>query len=125
MKEIRRPIILGIDFDGTIVEHEFPSIGSLKPMAKTVINQLHSEGYQIVIWTCRAGQYEQDVRDFLTANEIWFDKINENSDYVEFDTGRKIYGDLYIDDRGIFVDNRAIDWLEVYRYIKLYFKEAV
>ena len=37
-------MIIAIDFDGTIVEHEFPKIGPLKKGAKETINKWYEEG---------------------------------------------------------------------------------
>jgi hypothetical protein len=41
-----------IDFDGTIVEEEYPEIGKLKAGAKEIINSL-SKNFNIIIHTCR------------------------------------------------------------------------
>ena len=48
-------MILAIDFDGTIVMDKYPEIGEMIEGAKTAINQLHADGYEIIIWSCRAG----------------------------------------------------------------------
>jgi 5'(3')-deoxyribonucleotidase len=98
--------VIAIDFDGTIVEHDFPHIGALKPKAKEMINELY-KAYEIVIWTCRnnlylsAGQpnYLEEARAFLDKEGIKYDRI---------DAGQqgKIIANYYIDDRGIaFKDN--------------------
>ena len=50
----KRKLILAIDFDGTIVQNNYPDIGYLKEHAKQAINSLHDNlKCQIVIWTCR------------------------------------------------------------------------
>lgn len=95
-------MILAIDFDGTIVDHIYPEIGELKPNAKEIINRLHEEGHEIIIWTCRNGEHEVKVREFLDLNGIKFHTINEHLPRIldMFDNDcRKIYGDIYIDDR--------------------------
>ena len=48
--------IIAVDFDGTIVEDEYPDIGN--PIFET-IDRLKIEragGAQIILWTCRIGK---------------------------------------------------------------------
>lgn len=113
--------VLAIDFDGTVVEHDYPRIGKLKPNAKLVINNLHRLGFTIIIWSVRVDVKERDVQRFLKDNEIKYDGINQNNIFYsklfskEFDCEpRKIYADLYIDDRGIFWKD---DWLKIYNEV--------
>jgi hypothetical protein len=102
-------MIIAVDFDGTIVEHRFPSIGPLLPEAKEVINALYDQGHEIVIWTCRTGSYKENAKIFLVGNGIKYHAINENAPSVKATSKRtdflprpKIYADLYIDDRNLF-----------------------
>jgi len=105
--------ILAIDFDGTIVRHEFPYIGALKPNAKEVINNLYDRGFGIFIWTCRDSTFHPKlvekfedaeptvfhVHDFLEKEGIKYDGININHPELEFHPVPKIYADIYIDDK--------------------------
>jgi uncharacterized HAD superfamily protein len=105
--ESKRKLVIAIDFDGTIVEHEFPIIGKLKNEAKRVINRI-SEKHEVIIWTCRSlTEHIDDLKCFLEINGINYTKINENSDCVSFGCVPKIYADLYIDDRALFFKD---DW---------------
>jgi len=72
-------MILAIDFDGTIVDHQYPEIGDLKPNAVETIQQWHNAGHQIIIWTCR--HTDSDIipmKEFLNENKIPYDAINDN-----------------------------------------------
>ena len=111
-------LIFAIDFDGTIVENEWPFIGGLKPYAKEVINALYESGHYILIWTCRSEDNHtdstlKDVVEYLNGNSIYYDDINKNipADVIGFAPHPKIYADIYIDDRqlGGIPDN----WLEI------------
>jgi hypothetical protein len=111
-------MIFAVDFDGTIVEHKYPSIGKLLPYAKEVINLLHEEGHKIIIWTCR--HKHEDIlaaTEFLKHSGIWFDKINANVEETGFNSLPKIYADVYIDDRGIYMEG-CINWLQIKLYLE-------
>ncbi|MCK5607170.1 AAA family ATPase [Candidatus Pacearchaeota archaeon] len=86
------------DFDGTIVENQFPEIGPVIPETVSKIKTLWQDQENIIIiWTCRAGNLENKARAFLLKNKIPFNYINENP---LFDVGgRKIFAHEYIDDR--------------------------
>ena len=106
-------MIIAVDFDGTVVEHAYPKIGELKPGAKAALVAFRKAGHKIAIWTCRHGKEEQEVRSFLNANDIPYDTINNPVMGADLGT-RKIYADLYIDDKGLrFEDN----WDEVRRLV--------
>ena len=93
-------MIIAVDFDGTIVEHEFPEIGPLKEGAAKALRAIKKAGHRIVIWTCRKGKEEGQLRTFLLEKNIPFDTINTPIPGFDIDT-RKIYADVYIDDRSI------------------------
>jgi len=108
--------ILCIDFDGTIVDHQYPAIGEIRPFAKEAINRLHDEGWYIIIWTCRCGDTLMDARKWLLDNKIWFDKLNENApvEMIGFIPSPKVYGDIYIDDRNL---EGVPEWPMIYSMI--------
>jgi hypothetical protein len=98
-----RDIILCIDFDGTIVEHDFPRVGKPMPLAIEVIKELKEAGYVLILWTCREGKFLDDAIMFCLENGLKFDGYNETPPEHEFrpEGGRKAYGDYYIDDRNL------------------------
>lgn len=111
-------MIIAVDFDGTIVEDRYPSIGSLRPGAIETLKQLRKEGYQLILWTCRTGKKLAEAVNFCASNGIRFDAINESLRYriVAYNGSnpRKVGADLYIDDRGLAV---LPGWDEIYRII--------
>jgi hypothetical protein len=111
-----------IDFDDTItIGTRFPAIGELRPHAKRVIQRIKENGGEIAIWTCRTGEHEVMVRNFLKDNNIPFDSFNEilPSERTQWgEGGRKIFADLYIDDHGVYaMMNGGINWLEIEEFI--------
>lgn len=107
----RKGLTIAIDFDGTIVEHAYPRIGAIKEYAIETMKALKTEGHRIIIWSCRWGRKEEEMIEFLEKNGIPYDTINEPTDTdLEVDEGfyecRKVYADLYIDDKGVFPATR-------------------
>lgn len=115
-------LILAIDFDGTIVEIDYPHIGKLKKDAVKYINKLYAEGYIIVINSCRADEVEEEMCKFLCKMGIKYHHVNKNDpsliEYYGFDT-RKISADIYIDDKNLGGLPR---WKRIYKMIQKYAK---
>lgn len=111
-------MIIAVDFDGTIVEDNYPHIGVLKPGAIDTLKKLRKEGYQLILWTCRTGKHLAEAVNFCATKGIRFDAINESLRYrVVLYAGsdpRKIGADLYIDDRGL---GELPEWEEIYSII--------
>lgn len=132
-KDNYKKLILAIDFDGTIVNHEFPKIGYLKPYAKQVIQRWKEEGHKIIIWTCR-NQSEPEhpewtqapisaVIEFLNKNKIPFDTVNSDVPNLGFWLqSRKVYADVYIDDRNM---GGFKGWVHAAKQIEFYSKQGV
>ncbi len=102
-------MIIAIDFDGTIVEDQFPEIGNLIPQAIDTILHFQECGHKLILWTCRENgngrNYLEDAINFLAEYGIFFDAYNENlpdSPYAHLGNSRKIYADYYIDDKSRF-----------------------
>jgi hydroxymethylpyrimidine pyrophosphatase-like HAD family hydrolase len=94
--------IIAVDFDGTIVEDEWPNIGSIK---NKVIDAMQREkdirDTYIIIWTCRSGEELQKMQDFLDKNNIPYDRINANAPWILDEwkrDNRKIFAHEYWDD---------------------------
>ena len=96
-------MVIAIDFDGTIATHSYPECGEIKPHAKDVINELYDAGHQIIIWTCRSDDSLDLAKEFLAEHGIRYHRINEQLQSVldEFGETRKIFADVYIDDRNL------------------------
>lgn len=101
--------IIAVDFDGTLCDHEYPGIG--KPNVKLIelVKDLRAKGAQLVLWTCREGIQLEDAIVWCREFGLEFDAVNENAPGVKEKIGvmlatRKIYADIYIDDRGIHPD---------------------
>ena len=107
-----RPNIYAIDFDGTIVEDDFPDIGKLKDDAKAFIEKVREKGHKWILWTVRGGDMLKEALRFLDDNNLLPDTVNTNvPEAIEFlgEDSRKIYADLYIDDKS----SGGVKWPEI------------
>lgn len=108
---------LAIDFDGTIVENDYPNIGNKIRGAVKYMRILHLEGHKIIINTCRAQEFESEAKAFLINEGIPFDYMNcnlpEDINHFGMDC-RKISADIYIDDKQV---GGLPPWREIYEHI--------
>jgi hypothetical protein len=111
--------IIAIDFDGTIVKDNFPEIGEMMPGAAEAINQLYADGYTIIIWSCRTGIKKARAIEWLVMHGIKFHYFNKScpnnvAQHKGKDT-RKVFADLYIDDRMLYA---LPTWDEIYWIVR-------
>jgi len=112
-------MLIAVDFDGTIVEHEYPKIGREIPFAFDVLKRLQKEEFhQLILWTVREGALLEEALEFCRQQGLEFYAVN--SDYpneVNFDgkVSRKLKVDMFIDDRNV---GGLPDWGIIYRMVK-------
>ena len=96
-------MIIAIDFDGTIVEHEYPKIGKTKLFAFETLKELQKQKHTLILWTYRAGKELEEAVDFCKKNGVEFYAVNRNypEEKYEETISRKINADVYIDDRSL------------------------
>ena len=73
-----RPLIIAVDFDGTIVEHAYPQIGRAVPGAVDGMRQLQEMGAKIILWTMRSGDELVAAEGYLAGSGIELFGVNEN-----------------------------------------------
>ena len=111
-------MIIAIDFDGTIVEHKYPSIGTELPFAVDTLIKLKEEGHRLILWTVREGKLLDEAVEFCRERGLEFYAINR--DYPEEEKGRnnhysrKLKVDLWIDDRNL---GGLPDWGTIYEMV--------
>lgn len=123
-------MVIGIDFDGTCVSHEFPyvgkDIGSLPVLKKMVEN-----GHKLILWTMRSdssrGLFLAAAIKWFTDNEIPLYGIQTNPSQSSWTSSPKAYCEMYIDDAALGCplkyDNNIssrgfVDWEKVEEILK-------
>lgn len=111
-------MVIAVDFDGTIVEHRYPSIGKELPFAIETLRKLAEEGHRLILWTVREGQYLNEAVEFCRERGLEFYAVNR--DYPEEEKelndnfSRKLKVDVWIDDRNL---GGLPDWGTIYEMI--------
>lgn len=96
-------IKIAVDFDGTIVEHEYPKIGKEMLFAFQTLKELNKLGANLILWTFRTGNELEEAVEFCRKNGVEFYAVNKNYPEEIFDetVSRKINADIYIDDKNV------------------------
>lgn len=108
-------MIIAVDFDGTIVEHEYPRLGAPIPFAIETLLKLQKDGHVLILWTVRDGSLLQEAIDYCAKKGLTFYAANKN--YPEEDpikASRKLTADLFIDDRNV---GGLPDWGVIYNAV--------
>ena len=111
-------MIIAVDFDGTIVEHRYPSIGREIPFAIETLKKLAKDGHRLILWTVREGKLLEDAVTFCRERGLEFYAVNR--DYPEEEKhknnhfSRKLKADVWIDDRNV---GGLPDWGTIYEMI--------
>lgn len=95
--------IIAVDFDGTLVHNKYPYCENPNMQLINFIKE-HRNEYVWILWTCRHDeQLNMAVRYMREEHQIVFDYINENASWLieEYGDTRKVYADIYIDDKAI------------------------
>lgn len=91
--------IIAIDFDGTIVTHDYPRVGKPLPFAKEIINMLVDNGHLCFLWTMRDKDTLEDAKKYCKDNGIMLCNYNMSPD--QFSDSPKQYATIYIDDAAL------------------------
>ena len=111
-------MIIGIDFDGTMVNHVYPEVGEATPGAVEWCKKLVDSGCHLILWTMRSGKTLQDAVDFFSINSIELYSVGINPMQHRWTTSRKCYCNYYVDDASACCpliqvegwDRPCVDW---------------
>lgn len=122
-------MIIAIDFDGTVVTHEYPKVGR-SVGAEKVLKSLVEKGHKLILNTMRSHKDE----DTLSDAEKWFEEngielygVNENPTQILWTDSPKVYANMYIDDSALGCPKKVldgkfvvVDWEQVEAMLKAY-----
>ena len=112
-------MIIAVDFDGTIVEHEYPAIGREIPFATETLKMLMKQNHKLIMWSVREGKLLDDAVKWCKDRGVEFYAVNK--DYPEETLSnnnhfsRKLKADVFIDDRNL---GGLPDWGQIFNMIQ-------
>ncbi len=117
----RDPKIIAIDFDGTCVEHEYPSVGLDVDGAVETLQSLTKAGHRLILFTMRSGERLEAAVKWFKSRKIELWGVNENPEQSEWTSSPKVHADIYIDDSALgcpimFIDGvrrPVVNWSKV------------
>lgn len=110
--------VIAIDLDNTIWTENYPDVGDPFPNAIETINDLISEGYEVIIWTARSwdnlrtcklqliDKYQLNPNVKFNAHSNYFTSLYEVS-------SPKVNASVYLDDRAIFAPDYKTEWSNI------------
>jgi hypothetical protein len=112
----KNSLLIAVDFDGTIVEDDYPRVGPAKIFAFDTLLELQQKGHRLILWTYRYGQRLQEAVDFCQKNGLEFYAVNKSYPEEKFDgsISRKVNADVFIDDRNV---GGLLGWGEIYQQL--------
>lgn len=116
-----KTLVFAVDFDGCLVEFDFPKIGKQTEKQKElmkILKGLQKKGHKLILWTSRGEPALQEAIEWCTDHKLEFDDININP-FFDKKSGPspKIVADYYIDDKALEFKSlesrkRTINFLE-------------
>ena len=95
-------ITIAVDFDGTIVMHEYPEVGAPNPGAIEWMKRFQENGANVILFTMRSDNEHIDglsqAVEYIESNGIELDGINTNPGQEVWTSSPKAYAQIYIDD---------------------------
>ena len=114
-------MIISIDFDGTVVRHEYPNVGADVPGAVDNLRWLVDQGHELVLYTMRSRKYLEHAIDWFKNRGIPLAGIQYAPGQSDWTSSNKCYANIYIGDDAlgaplIYPENGApyFDWETAY-----------
>lgn len=128
---------INLDFDGTVVTHDFPRVGK-EIGAVRVLKRLLENGHNLILFTMRSdnekGNFLQDAVDWFQQNDLPLYGIQTNPTQRNWTSSPKSYAPLMIDDSALgcplkidleISERPFVDWEQVEKILieKQFIKE--
>ena len=116
-RDVRKSLIVALDFDGVVVADRFPEIGPRIGCEEWIPNLQHEFDLKVILWTCRSDE-QPDLRGTLPggivatkgfflgqaiaeceAQNIKLWAVDTNPEQYTWSTANKAYAHVYIDDK--------------------------
>lgn len=90
-----RQLMIAVDFDGTVIDENGRSLEG----ATNSLRELARRGHRLYLWTCREGPGLDEAAAWFQQRGIPLAGVNQNAPHEMRWRNRKLYADVYVDDR--------------------------
>ncbi|MCL2874854.1 MAG: hypothetical protein FWF12_00890 [Betaproteobacteria bacterium] len=119
-------LLVAVDFDGTVVTHEYPRINYKKDIGSVrVLKRFVKEGSALILNTMRSGETLSEAVKWFEDRGISLWGINENPTQKEWTSSPKVYAHLYIDDAAACIPlvkeigyRDYVDWIKLEKWLE-------
>ena len=105
-------MIISVDFDGTLAYTDFPNILCPRTTVIEFCKAAREMCHILILNTCRTGKFLEEAVQWCREQGLEFDYINTNcaEQLDQWGDCRKIYADIYIDDRNVSISKIETEW---------------
>lgn len=100
--------VIAIDFDGTVVTHEYPYTGE-EVGATEVLKELVRNQNKLILYTMRSGKLLDKAKNWFAERGIPLYAVNANPEQNSWTESPKVYAHLYIDDCNLGCPLKIVD----------------
>lgn len=75
---VKRKLIIAVDFDGTLCHAKWPDVGEPNRKLIDKLPRFKKRGNKIILWTCREGDALHKAIKWCKEFNLAFDVINDN-----------------------------------------------
>lgn len=104
-------IIVAYDYDNTV--YDYYQKGDTFGHVVDLLRECYRMGFHLIVFTSCNDDRFPEIKEYLKANNIPFDSINETPDFIPF-KGRKVYYNILLDDRAGLRSAYEILWKVIY-----------
>jgi hypothetical protein len=120
-RRTQRPL-LGLDFDGTMIDHSYPRIGEVNPHAVECVLRLIERGWDVVLFTARGGEHLEAALSWCEERFVVY-AVNTNPHWPTplGEAPGKPHFDMVVDDTAAgtpLLPNGCVDWLMLWPMIE-------
>lgn len=90
-------LVIAYDYDNTVFDYH--KKGETYDDVINLLRECKQFGAHLVVFTACPDEQFPEIKEYLTANNIPFDAINESPSFVPVLGGKKIYFNILLDDR--------------------------
>jgi hypothetical protein len=112
---------IGLDFDGTCVEHKYPIVGQNAPHVVEALQYFNFTGRKLYLFTVRGSNHISPAINWFSNNSVRLTGIQEIPEQKTWNDSPKPAVDMFIDDRSFGAPlikpvgfmTPVIDWLVI------------